>query len=82
MICDECGKELTNEADCYGHDCEVVEPKEKQELPYVVIEQDGEGGAYITHINNPEDYQSIGDGVMICLKEQDYYNMCQAGVGA
>jgi uncharacterized OB-fold protein len=23
MICQECGKELTNENDCYGHDCEV-----------------------------------------------------------
>ena len=24
MKCNECGKELTNEADCYGHDCEVL----------------------------------------------------------
>lgn len=23
MICQECGKSLTNEEDCYGHDCEV-----------------------------------------------------------
>jgi hypothetical protein len=23
MKCNECGKELTNETDCYGHDCEV-----------------------------------------------------------
>ena len=23
MICGECGKELSNEGDCYGHDCEV-----------------------------------------------------------
>ena len=23
MKCPECGKELTNEEDCYGHDCEV-----------------------------------------------------------
>lgn len=23
MICQECGKTLTNEEDCYGHDCEV-----------------------------------------------------------
>jgi len=50
-------------------------------MMYVIIEQDGKGGAYVTHVDNPEDYQSIGDGVMICLKEQDYYNMCQAGVG-
>jgi hypothetical protein len=23
MICPECGKTLTNEEDCYGHDCEA-----------------------------------------------------------
>jgi hypothetical protein len=23
MICPECGKTLTNEEDCYGHDCET-----------------------------------------------------------
>lgn len=23
MRCQECGKTLTNENDCYGHDCEV-----------------------------------------------------------
>lgn len=51
-------------------------------MEYVIIEQDGEGGAYITHIDKPEEYQSIGDGVFICLKEEDYYNMCQSGVGA
>lgn len=28
MICQECGKVLTNEEDCYGHDCEVkIKPK-------------------------------------------------------
>ena len=51
-------------------------------MEYVIIEQDGDGGAYITHIDNPDKYQSIGDGVMICLKEADYYSMCQMGVGA
>ena len=51
-------------------------------MKYVIIEQDGEGGAYITHTNNLEEYQSIGDGVFIYLNEQDYYNMCQSGVGA
>lgn len=25
MICQECKKELTNERDCYGHDCEVTQ---------------------------------------------------------
>ena len=25
--CGECGKVLTNEEDCYGHDCEVEEIK-------------------------------------------------------
>jgi hypothetical protein len=30
MKCIECGKELTNEIDCYGHDCEV-QTKEKIE---------------------------------------------------
>jgi hypothetical protein len=49
-------------------------------MEFVIIEQDGEGGAYITHIDNIEDYQSIGDGIMICLQEQDYYNMCQARI--
>lgn len=51
-------------------------------MEYVIIEQDGEGGAYITHIDNPEDYQSLGDGVFICLKEQEYYNLIQHGLGA
>ena len=23
MICQECGKRVTNEKDCFGHDCEV-----------------------------------------------------------
>lgn len=27
MICPECGKKLTNEEDCYGHDCEVFPTK-------------------------------------------------------
>ena len=51
-------------------------------MDYVIIEQDGDGGAYITWVNNLDDYQSIGDGIYIWLKAQDYYNMCQAGVGA
>ena len=54
----------------------------KQDKDFVVIEQDGDGGGYITFVDEPEEYQSIGDGVFICLKSQDYYNMCQAGVGA
>lgn len=28
MRCQECGKTLTNEEDCYGHDCEVITPEE------------------------------------------------------
>ena len=56
--------------------------KKTKQYTYVIIEQDGDGGAYITHIENPEDYQDVGDGVKICLKSQDFYNMCQAGVGA
>lgn len=49
---------------------------------FVIIEQDGDGGAYLTWVDKLEDYQSIGDGVFIYLKTQDYYNMCQQGVGA
>ena len=30
MICQECGKKLTNERDAYGHDCEVGLKKPKQ----------------------------------------------------
>jgi hypothetical protein len=30
MKCVECGKELTNETDCYGHDCEVKEKRIKE----------------------------------------------------
>lgn len=51
-------------------------------MNYVIIEQDGDGGAYVTHVDDLEDYQSVGDGIYIWLKEQDYYNLCQAGVGA
>jgi hypothetical protein len=29
MICQECGKTLTNEEDCYGHDCEVEEQQKR-----------------------------------------------------
>lgn len=29
MICQECGKKLTNEEDCYGHDCEVKNENKK-----------------------------------------------------
>lgn len=48
---------------------------------FVIIEQDGEGGAYITFVDKPEDYESVGDGVFICLKTEDYYNLCMQGVG-
>jgi len=48
---------------------------------FVIIEQDGDGGAYITHLDNLDEYQSIGDGVYLYMKEQDFCNMCQAGVG-
>jgi len=62
--------------------CESCNKKyETGEREFVIIEQDGDGGAYVTHIDNPEDYQDIGDGVKICLKIEDYYNMCQQGVG-
>ena len=54
--------------------------KQKQ-YRYVIIEQDGDGGGFVTWVNDLEDYQSIGDGVYIWLKAQDYYNMCQSGVG-
>lgn len=54
----------------------------KNKMEFVIIEQDGDGGAYVTHTDNPEEYQSIGDGVFICLKEQDYYNLIQMGLGA
>ena len=33
MICQECGKHLTNEDDCYGHDCEVkINLKQKEKI--------------------------------------------------
>lgn len=32
MICEDCGKELTNEEDCYGHDCEAGPMKHKKEF--------------------------------------------------
>ena len=51
-------------------------------MDFVIIEQDGDGGAYITHLDDLEDYQSVGEGVFIYMKEQDYLNMCQSGVGA
>jgi len=51
-------------------------------MEFVIIEQDGDGGAYITHLDNLDEYQSIGDGVYIYMKEQDYYNMIQMGLGA
>ena len=49
---------------------------------FVIIEQDGDGGAYITFVDDVEDYQSVGDGCFIYMKQQDYYNMCMMGVGA
>jgi hypothetical protein len=42
---------------------------------FVIIEQDGDGGAYVTHIDNLEDYQSIGDGSYIYLKEGEYIKL-------
>jgi hypothetical protein len=51
-------------------------------MEFVIIEQDGDGGAYITHIDNLEEYQSIGDGCYIALKEEDYNNLCLMGCGA
>jgi len=27
---------------------------------YIIIEEDGDGGAYITHIDNLDDYESVG----------------------
>ena len=32
-------------------------------------------------LDNLDEYQSIGDGVYLYMKEQDFCNMCQAGVG-
>lgn len=32
MICQECGKELTNEKDSYGHDCEAKTINKKKKL--------------------------------------------------
>ena len=32
MICQECGKILTNEQDAYGHDCEVFGKMEVMKL--------------------------------------------------
>lgn len=54
----------------------------KKNKDYVIIEQDGEGGGYITFVDNPEDYESLGDGCYICLNQEDYFMMCQSGVGA
>ena len=53
----------------------------KKEMEWVIIEQDGDGGAYVTHLNNLDDYESVGNGIYIALKSQDFYNMCQRGVG-
>jgi len=49
----------------------------KKQMDYVIIEQDGDGGAYITWVDDLENYQSIGDGVFIWMKAEDYYNMCR-----
>jgi hypothetical protein len=49
---------------------------------YVIIEQDGDGSAYVTHLDNLDKYESIGDGIYIWMKEQDYFNLCQIGVGS
>ena len=48
-------------------------------MSFFIIEQDGDGGGYITEVENPEDYQSVGDGVMIALKDEDYFRMCESG---
>lgn len=48
---------------------------------YVIIEQAEGNEAYITRIENPEDYESIGIGVFICLSEEAYNNLCLSGCG-
>jgi hypothetical protein len=53
----------------------------KEQKDYVVIEQDGNGGAYLTWVDDLNDYQSLDEGVYIWLKADDFYNMCQKGVG-
>jgi hypothetical protein len=55
--------------------------RRKKMHKYVIIEQDGEGGAIITHVNKIENYHNVGNGIFIWLNEEDYYNMCQAGIG-
>ena len=57
----------------------MVEVKEQKS--YVIIEQDGHGGGLITHLDNLDEYESCGDGSYIFLNEEDFLNMCQAGVG-
>lgn len=59
MICQECGKKLTNE-DAYGHDCEVFAVRKlpivkigKKE--YFIDERLGE----LRNVKNPSDKESI-----------------------
>lgn len=59
-----------------------MKKQNKKQKDYVIIEQDGDGGASISFVDDLNDYQSIGDGVFIWMKAEDYYNMCQSGVGA
>ena len=55
---------------------------------FVIIEQGGDGEAYITHIKaqNEDDaferYTAVDSAQIVVLNEQAYYNMCLMGMGA
>ena len=39
MICKECGKKLTNEKDCLGHDCEVIQKTGRKKISKDVVHE-------------------------------------------
>ena len=57
-------------------------------MKYVIIEQDEDCEAYITHVEaeNVEEainnYSTMGLGIMLAITEEAFNNMCIQGAGA
>lgn len=49
------------------------------EKKYVMIEQTEGDEVYITFVDNPNDYESLDTGTIICLNKKAFDNMCKLG---
>ena len=81
MRCQECGKILTNEEDCYGHDCEVglvkKKAKQKTQIEYLKNPKNKKkSGAYANMVRKElsPDYQKQLDVLLNIPKETGVWN--------